>query len=145
MAKFLADSFPELRGDGRITGGLYPAPPLAAFLTHAVSALQLLALAWMLVGGSRLFRALVPGYRTTGRPLPAWYWTVQDNPVPIAIFLFLLAPQLVAKMQASGAFEIYLDHDDTAIFSKLQTGALPTVEQLLEPLVAAGLARAGAQ
>jgi selT/selW/selH-like putative selenoprotein len=134
VAKFLEDKFPELRG--HITGGLYPAPPIAEFFTSVLSVCQFIGIAWMMVGGDKLLRML-PFYRTG--PLPAFYWTIQDNPIPLAIALFLLAPQFIGKLQANGAFEIYLDNEDTIIFSKLKTGALPTADQLIEGLVAAGL------
>lgn len=58
--------------------------------------------------------------------------------MPLAIFLFLVSPQLIGKMQSNGAFEIYLD-GDIVIFSKLKTGAFPTAEQLIQSLVAAGI------
>ena len=134
VAQFLEHKFPELRG-GRITGGIFPAPPIAAFLASLISFFQLIGIAWMIVGGDKLLRML-PFYRTG--PLPSFYWTVQDNPMPIAIFLFLLAPQAVAKLQTNGAFEIYLE-ETIVIFSKLKSGTLPTVDQLVQPLVAAGL------
>jgi selT/selW/selH-like putative selenoprotein len=61
----------------------------------------------------------------------------QDNPIPLAVFLFLLAPQLVANLRTNGAFEIYLD--DAMIYSKLESGNMPTIDDLVKPLVAAGL------
>jgi selT/selW/selH-like putative selenoprotein len=111
---------------------LYPAPPVAEFLGHIISILQFVGIAWMIVGGDKLIRMF--GYRG---PLPAFYWTVQDNPVPLAVFLFLLAPQMIARLQSNGAFEVYLD--DGIVFSKLEKGALPTVDDLVNPLKAAGL------
>ena len=144
MARFLEDSFPELKG--RITGDLYPTPPIAEFLSKIVAVLQLIGIAWMVVGGDKLLRF----FYGANRPLPSFYWTVQDNPVPIAVFLFLLAPQLLGTLQSKGAFEVYLLRNSNninnmdeekmlLIFSKLKSGALPTVGELVKPLVAAGL------
>lgn len=133
MAQFLEDKFPELRG--RVSGNLYPMPPAAAFFTNILSLFQLIGIAWMVMGGETLVR-LVPFYRT--RPLPSWYHTIQENPAPLAIFLFLLAPQMIGGMQTNGAFEVYLD-ETIVVYSKLSSGKLPTVDQLINPLLAAGL------
>lgn len=129
VAKFLEENFPELKG--KITGGLYPAPPVAEFVGHIISIMQFVGIAWMIVGGDKLIRMF--GYRG---PLPQFYWTVQDNPVPLGIFLFLLAPQIVGKLRSNGAFEIYLDNE--IVFSKLEKGGLPTVDDLINPFIAAG-------
>jgi hypothetical protein len=135
VVQLFEEKFPELRGDGGITGDLLPAPPFHEFLSKILSLCQLIGIAWIVLGGDKLLRML-PMYKA-GRPLPAFYWTIQDNPVPIAIFLFLLAPQIVSKLRPSAAFEVYLD--DNLIFSMLKTGGLPTVDKLVNPLVAAGL------
>ena len=128
VAKFLDDKFP---GQLEIDGGLYPAPPIAETLGHVVAILQLIGVAWMVLGGDKLLRMV--GFRN----LPGFYWTIQDNAVPMAMFLFLIAPQLLAGFANNGAFEIYLE--DQTIFSKLNTGRLPTVDDLVPPLVATGL------
>jgi selT/selW/selH-like putative selenoprotein len=132
VAEFLQNNFPELRG--KITGADY-SRPIVEFLSNAISFCQVIIIAWMVVGGEKLLRML-PFYRTG--PLPSFYWTVQHNPIPVAIFLFLLAPQVIKKMQSNGAFEVFLDND-ILIFSKLKTGNLPAVDQLVQPLVEAGL------
>jgi selT/selW/selH-like putative selenoprotein len=44
---------------------------------------------------------------------------------------------LVANLRTNGAFEIYLD--DAMIYSKLESGNMPTIDDLVKPLVAAGL------
>ena len=129
VAQFLDMKFPELKSN--IVGEVYPVPPLNEFLGNIVSLFQFAGIAWMVLGGDKLLRMV--GFRQ----LPSFYWTIQDNPVPFAIFLFLLAPQILAKFKNSGAFEIYLDGE--VIFSKLSTGSLPTVDDLVNPLKAAGL------
>lgn len=134
VAKFLEDKFPELKG--KIVGGLYPAPPAAEFASNVLSILQLIGIAWMVVGGDKLLRMI--GFKG---PLPGFYWTVQDNAVPLMIGLFLLAPQIVSSLSNKGAFEIYLG--DTEIYSKMANGKMPSAEELVEPLVALGLQSTG--
>lgn len=134
VAQFLAENFPELQG--KITGGLYPVPPAAEFAANIISILQLVGIAWMVMGGDKLLRMV--GFKGS---LPAFYWTIQDNSMPIMIGLFLLAPQVVNSFSNNGAFEIYLG-DDT-IFSKIETGGMPTSEQLIASLKAIGLQYTG--
>ena len=134
VAQFLEENFPELKG--HITGGLKPMPPIGEFLQNVLAFFQFTGLAWMVMGGEKLLRMV--GFRNQ---LPSFYWTVQENPVPMAVFLFLLAPQIIGKFQANGAFEIYLDEKE--VFSKLAKGGMPTVDDLIKPLVAAGLEYTG--
>jgi selT/selW/selH-like putative selenoprotein len=90
----------------------------------------------MIIGGDKFLRYTM--IVRNNRPLPSWYFAVQENAAPIAIFLFLLAPNIVQNMgNTKGAFEIYLN--DTIVFSKLSTGAFPTGDDLTQPLIQAGL------
>lgn len=132
VARFLDQNFPDLK----VEGDLYPAPPIAEFATNVLSFLQFMALAWMVFGGDKILRAI--GFTQS---LPSFYYTIQENPVPFGIFLFLLAPQLIQGLGPRGAFEIYLDEKE--IFSRLSSGAFPSIEDLVRPLKAAGLKYAG--
>jgi selT/selW/selH-like putative selenoprotein len=131
VAKFLKDKFPDLE----VTGDVYPMSPICVFALQILSMMQLLAIGWMIFGGPTLLRTmkLVRG----NQPLPTWYYTVQENGAPIAIFLFLLAPNIVQNIgNTKGAFEVYLN--DTIVFSKLKTGTFPSVDDLINPLIHAG-------
>lgn len=130
LAKFLEDNFPELKG--QITGGMYPPPPIAVFLSNVVSFIQMIAIGWMIIGGEKLLRMI--GYKGV---LPQFYNTVQQNPMPIIFFIFLLVPSMISKYTNSGAFEIYLN--DNLMYSKLQTGHFPTANILLNEFSAAGV------
>lgn len=132
VAKFLEQNFPGLA----IEGGLYPAPPIAEFANNILSLLQIIGMTWMMVGGEKILRTI--GFRGA---LPGFYWTIQENPVPLGIFLFLLAPQLIQGLSKKGAFEVFLD--DQEIFSRISTGAFPSADDLVTSLKAAGLAYAG--
>mmetsp|Transcript_21447 Transcript_21447/g.34524 ORF Transcript_21447/g.34524 Transcript_21447/m.34524 type:complete len:103 (+) Transcript_21447:339-647(+) len=70
---------------------------------------------------------------------PSWYTNVvEKNAVPIAIFLYLVLPQALSKYLVTGAFEVILDGNIT-IFSKIATGRLPQMADLVDPLTKAGL------
>jgi selT/selW/selH-like putative selenoprotein len=129
----LEQNFPELAG--RITGSNQPPPPLVELLSKLVGLLQVCG---MVVGmvGARIFTMV--GMRHT----PSWYPTIEKNIIPIAIGLYLVVPQMLGKYSLTGAFEIVMD-DDVVIFSKLATGRLPQLADLVHPLVEAGLKYAG--
>ena len=56
--------------------------------------------------------------------------------------VFFIFPSIVNSMVISGAFEVELD--GTLIYSKLQTGRMPTEKEILNALEMAGL-RQGVQ
>ena len=133
VAEFLQQQFPQLRG--HISGANYPAPPIIELLQRLVSYTQLIGMAWMILGGETLMRFI--GYNGTSRPLPQFYWTIQKFSMQISIVLFLVIPQFLNKYTINGAFEVYLDGEE--IFSKLKSGSMPTADDLMDPLKAAGL------
>lgn len=129
----IEETFPELAD--RVIGGAYPVPPIVRSLYYLMILLQIVGMAWMVMGGDKLFRFL--GYKHT---LPSIYYTVQNNPIPIAIFIYLLAPHIVSKLgSTNGAFEVYLD--DRKIFSRFSTGRFPTIEDIAAKLISAGFKR----
>ena len=131
MAKFLKEKFPDVE----VTGDVYPMSPMCVFALQILSMLQLLAIGWMIFGGPTLLRSM--RLVRENQPLPTWYHTLQENGVPIAIFLFLLAPNIVQNIgNTKGAFEVYLN--DTMVFSKLKTGNFPSMDDLINPLLHTG-------
>jgi thioredoxin reductase-like selenoprotein T len=137
VENYLYETFPELQG--QIVGGNYPPPPVAVLLQKILSYVQLLGLAWMIVGGEKLMRLI--GYNgSANRPLPQWYWKIQAYAMQISVVIFFVLPQILAKYVNTGAFEIYLDGKE--IFSRLKTGNFPTADDLVNPLSASGLSKA---
>lgn len=130
VSQFLQDKFPELKG--HVQGANYPPPPLVEVIQRLVSYLQIIGLAWMILGGETLLRFIGYGGGTTQRPLPAWYWTIQRNGMQIGMILFFVVPQILAKFTVNGAFEVYLDGEE--IFSKLKENRMPEVDDLVKPL-----------
>ncbi|GKY98335.1 hypothetical protein MPSEU_000791100 [Mayamaea pseudoterrestris] len=129
MAQFLENSYPELRG--HIEGQNYPPPPVAELISNLLSMLQLMALLYMFFGGERVLRML--GYQG----IPRWYESIRNNSLQIGIALFLILPQVLSKWLITGAFEIYLD--EKKVWSKLETGQFPTMEDMINGMSAMGL------
>ncbi|KAG7357257.1 hypothetical protein IV203_001945 [Nitzschia inconspicua] len=115
-----------------VTGDNYPPPPLVELLLKVMSMMQLAGIVLAMLGGN--------AFRMIGmQQPPSWYTNVvEKNAMPIAIFLYLLLPQVLSKYVVTGAFEVIMDQEIT-IFSKLATGRLPQMADLVEPLVKAGL------
>lgn len=129
----------------QVTGANYPPPPTVELMLKAISFFQLMGIVLAMLGAN-FFRLI--GLQQT----PSWYFTVEKNAVAIAIFCYLIVPQMLSKYLVTGAFEIMLDTNGNGfqgesgnintIFSKLATGRLPQVADLIEPLVQAGLKQA---
>ncbi|CAJ1942246.1 unnamed protein product [Cylindrotheca closterium] len=128
VRQWLYANFPELRG--KVTGDNYPPPPTAELLLKILNVIQMCGLLFVFLG-DKLFGVVGMSY------VPSWYATVQKNGMQIAIFVYLLLPNVLSKYMISGAFEIILDGE--TIFSKLETGRLPQMGDLVAPLVNAGL------
>lgn len=129
VAEFLRDHFPEL--EGHIEGGNYPAPPFFVFLANVMSATQIIALAWIVLGAESLFRFV--GMQSP----PAWASSIEQNYIQFGILIFLILPQFVQRYTATGAFELYLNGD--TVFSKLSEGRFPNGDELLRLFKEAGL------
>mmetsp|Transcript_14963 Transcript_14963/g.42293 ORF Transcript_14963/g.42293 Transcript_14963/m.42293 type:complete len:152 (-) Transcript_14963:295-750(-) len=135
--KFLESQFPELREGNRITGSNYPPPPIVELLMKVLSGVQMVGIAFFVIGGPAIFRML--GINT----VPAWYGAVMKNSIQIAIVLYLVLPQILAKYMVTGAFEIVLN-DDIVVFSKLTMKRFPQRSDLINALVESGLKLASA-
>lgn len=127
VAQFLRQNFEGIE----VEGGHYPPPPILEFLARILSILQLVGIAWMLVGGEKLLGWI--GFRR----MPRLYFVIQENPVPFAIFFFLVIPQIIQKSTATGAFEIYLGEEE--LFSRIKEGRFPDKMDLMRSLTAAGI------
>lgn len=129
VARFLEQKFP---GQVEVEGDFYPAPPAVELLSNLTNIIQLIAILWMVLGGENLLRMV--GYKNG---MPRWFSTVQENAFQIGVAIFLILPQVVAKWTLSGAFEVFLDGEQ--VWSKLEAGGFPTQDQLVSPLLEAGL------
>ena len=131
VKQYLETHFPELRG--KITGDNYPPPAFVELLMKIMSGIQFAGIVFVMLG-TNAFRLIGMNY------VPSWYEDVSKNGVQIAIFVYLVLPKVLSSYVITGAFEVTLDNDIT-IFSKLDAGRLPQWQDLVNPLVEAGLTR----
>mmetsp|Transcript_22641 Transcript_22641/g.40521 ORF Transcript_22641/g.40521 Transcript_22641/m.40521 type:complete len:141 (-) Transcript_22641:235-657(-) len=116
-----------------IQGDNYPAPEWTSYASPVISAIQMFAMVLVLVGDS--IWTYVPGVR---RP-PEFYYKMKENPALTFIIVFLVIPSYVQSFANSGAFEVYVDKK--LIFSKLETGRMPNVAEIVRSLENAGFKR----
>lgn len=134
LREILQNEFPGQWGS--IQGDNYPSPEWTSYVGAAISAVQLFAMLVVMVGES--IWTYVPGLQ---RP-PEFYYKMKDNPALTIIMLFMVIPSYVQSFANTGAFEIYVD--EKLIYSKLATGRMPNVMEVVKALESTGLKR-GAQ
>jgi len=117
-----------------IDGANYPVPEWTKLVMNAVSAMQMFVMVLVLAGDS--IWTYIPGF---SRGPPEIYYKMKDNPALVLIVLFLVVPSYVQSFVNSGAFEVFLD--DKLIYSKLETGRMPNVVEIVQALESAGLKR----
>jgi selT/selW/selH-like putative selenoprotein len=109
-----------------IQGANYPAPEWTSYASTVMSVVQMFAMVLILVGDN--IWTYVPGFR---RP-PEFYYKMKENPALTFILMFLVIPSYVQSFANSGAFEVYVDQK--LIYSKLETGRMPHVEEIIRAL-----------
>jgi len=114
-------------------GENYPPPDWISYAQPIISAVQMFAMVLIMVGDS--LWTYVPGIH---RP-PEFYYKMKENPALTFIIVFFVLPSYVQSFANSGAFEVYVD--EKLIFSKLETGRMPNVVEIVKALEAAGMKR----
>eukprot|EP00051_Salpingoeca_urceolata_P004917 m.68868 g.68868 ORF g.68868 m.68868 type:complete len:92 (-) comp13934_c0_seq3:39-314(-) len=73
-------------------------------------------------GGRQIFSAL-------NMPVPPLVQNLQENALMSAVTVYFVSNMLTANLMKTGAFEVFVDGEQ--VWSKLETGTLPSWEQLL--------------
>jgi selT/selW/selH-like putative selenoprotein len=127
LAEFLETRYPELRG--QVHGSNYPPPQHAIYAAQAAGLLQWAALG-MYVGGPTLFAQMGIA------PHPEWYTWMTENKMATFMGVFF-ANSAAQSMSATGAFEVEVD--GVMVYSKLESGRMPTARDLVEGFEKVGL------
>jgi|TARA_B110000208_G_scaffold14006_1_gene17057 thioredoxin reductase-like selenoprotein T len=129
----------EKHADVDVIGENYPPPPVGAAIASAVGLLWMLGMAFALLG-DKIFGLLglrnLLGEEMIGK--------IVEKKFMILAGLFILN-SWSQSLVATGAFEVYFEGD--LIHSKLETGVVPTVEDLIATVATLkqGLVAAAAQ
>ena len=127
LRKFLLQKYPAQLDASSITGENYPSPEPAATLAMITQVLQLGAMPLLFFGDS-----LMGGPNSQ----PEWYKMILAN--KMALFFFVYIANAIAQNAAqTGAFEIV--HNGKVVFSKLENGQLPNIEEIVNGLRRNGL------
>lgn len=129
LAEFLQNNYPSSIGD--ISGDNYPPPEYATFLMNIFSVVQMMTLAGTFIGEG-IFK-MIPFVSQT----PQWYFSARENPAFVLMAVFLFIPSMLNSFVVTGAFEILLD--GVVIYSKLETGKMPTGPMIMEAFAKAGI------
>jgi len=116
MNSYLSNRFPTLL----INGSDYPVPAAKALLSKLVTLVQY-ALYALLFAGQMIFDKL-------GVTPPALYYRLVQNKVVSFFIIMIVVGNISSSFLATGAFEIQLNNQ--IIFSKLQTGRMPDIQEI---------------
>lgn len=130
LKEFLEQHFPEL-ANGAIKGGNYPAPAWATIASQAISFLQIFTMMAVFTGDA------IWNYIPFVQGAPSWYYSMKQNSAVVFIGIFLIIPTVIQSHITTGAFEVMLDGE--VIYSKLASGRMPSGNDILKPLIQAGL------
>lgn len=111
LQRFCLHYYPDIV----VQGELYPPPSWAVMLAQTASALQIVGMVMMFMGG-RVFAYM-------GMPEPPVYVWMTEHKLQTTAFLFF-GNNIAASQMATGAFEVYLD--GALVFSKLETKTFPS-------------------
>ena len=112
---------------GNVIGDLYPPSNFAVLINNLATALWLGGSVLLFFSSSILKALQVPESTIS---------YIDSNKMMLFMGLFFIN-NLASNMMKSGAFEIYLN--DELVYSKLETGRMPQVQQLLNILDKKGL------
>lgn len=118
FADIIVDKFPNIK----IEEKTYPPPPINQQVASAIYAFKFLFILLILTK--------VDIFQKIGVPSPALYtWSV-NNVTYASLMTYFVCKAVETQLLSTGAFEITMDN--TLLWSKLDTGRIPTVDELLK-------------
>lgn len=104
-----------------VEGDNYPATPLKQFLAQTFFYTRMGLLLIMFTG--------TKAFDVFGVPVPEWYTSIQENKIMAMVTIFFVGNMVESNLLSSGAFEVEVNGQK--VWSKLETGHLPTMEHLI--------------
>ena len=124
---YLINKYPQL--ERSVRGENYPVAYPLQMLATLAGLLQTFSMLFVFFGG-RIFTSM-----GMEQP-PSWYETITKNKLAF-IGSTMLLNSFVQNFVQSGAFEIY--YNGTPVYSKLESGKMPTIEMIIHGLERAGM------
>ncbi len=126
IRNFVDSNYPAF--EGNILGDIYPPPTYAVMLNQLCGYIWMGGLAFMFAG-NQIISAL-------GLQNVELVTKLNNNKSSVIFGLFILN-SLCAQLVSTGAFEVYVN--DELVFSKLQMGRVPVVEDIIAALASRGI------
>lgn len=123
---YLINKYPQL--ERSVRGENYPVAYPLQLLATTVGMLQTMSMVFVFFGG-RIFTSM-------GMQEPSWFEVMKNNKMAVIGSMMLLNSVVQSSVQ-SGAFEIY--YNGRIVYSKLDTGKMPTIQQIISGLEGAGM------
>lgn len=114
----MGDKYPDIP----VHGDTFPPSALRMRMAQFLGAAKLLVIA-MILGGIDPFPSL-------GMPTPSVYQWMTTNKMYACLLVFFISNTLEGQLVSTGAFEI--SFNDVPVWSKLETGRLPSPAELFQ-------------
>ena len=108
--------------DIQIETGNYPPPQAYQAIATAISMIKFILIGCLLTG--------INPFPSLGMETPEVYVWARENLVYASLMLFFICNMIETQLISTGAFEIMLN--DVTVWSKLQSGRIPRVDELLQ-------------
>lgn len=119
FADIIVEKFPHIK----IEEKTYPPPPINQQVESAIYAFKFLFILLILTK--------VDIFHKIGVQTPAFYTWSTNNVIYASLMTYSVCKAVETQLLSSGAFEITMDNN-TLLWSKLETGRIPTVDELLK-------------
>lgn len=119
-SRVIAERFPDIR----VEGDNYLPQPLYRYIASFFSVFKLVLIG-LVLSGKNLFPML--GVDTPG----VWTWS-QENKLYACLMIFFVSNMVETQCMSTGAFEVSLN--DVPVWSKLQSGRVPSPQEILQIL-----------
>jgi len=118
MSQAIRDRYPGLQ----VEGGNFPPPPLKQIIAQTLGALKFVFIMILIVGQNPF------DYINIATP-EAFTWAL-ENKVYACMMIFFMSNMIETQLISTGAFEI--DFNGISMWSKLQTGRIPSAQELFQ-------------
>lgn len=125
MGARLQQEFPDVE----MRGEYYTPPQPRPFIAQSVQIIYM-GLLLIMATGDMFFQMF-------GMPTPPMMERVRESQMSYMFFVYFIGNAVATNLMNSGAFEV--KYNDELVWSKLETGRLPTWPELITSMHAAGL------
>lgn len=135
LSRYINSYFPDTVG--KVSGSVDRPPEFWIMISQLTSLLQICGMAFVVLGDS-----LLETFGLSPANTPKWLASVKENKIGVFFVLFFLNNYANSHL-STGAFEVV--YNGRTVFSKLEVGRMPTVDEVLRGMEAVRKEHAMAQ